>query len=138
MWIIDLGRIEILTEVFLLPSHMVLSCQGYLKTAVQVMLYFLLHHNSNLCMDPTCPDIDSTQFLVYDWSEFYGGVENPIPPNAPKAIGKVLDLHMFVDSYHVRDNHTHRSCTCFLIYLNNALFSLYSKKQSFWNHAHLV
>ncbi len=49
-------------------------------------------------MDPTYPAIDSTQFPICDWSEFYGDIEEPIPPNAPEAIGKVVDLHMFVAS----------------------------------------
>ncbi len=51
-------------------------------------------------MDPTYPMIDSTQFPVCDWSEFYGEVEEPIPPNAPEAIGKVVDLRLFVNSDH--------------------------------------
>ncbi len=57
-------------------------------------------------MDPTYPEIDSTQFRVCDWSEFYGQVEEPITHNAPETIGKVVDLYMFVDSDHVGDQCT--------------------------------
>ncbi len=57
-------------------------------------------------MDPTYPTIDSNQFSMYDYSEFYGEVEEPIPPNAPKAIDKVVDLNMFVNSDHAEDKHT--------------------------------
>ncbi len=71
-------------------------------------------------MDPTYPAIDSTQFPVCDWTEFYGEVEEPIPPNAPKALGKVVDLRMFVDSDHAGDQRTQRSRSGFLIYLNSA------------------
>ncbi|KAL7465236.1 hypothetical protein ACHAXS_005568 [Conticribra weissflogii] len=81
-------------------------------------------------MDPTYLAIDSTQFPICDWSEFYSEVEEPIPPNTPEAIGKVVDLCMFVDSDHVGDQHTLRSCSGFLIYLNTALISWYSKRQS--------
>ncbi len=57
-------------------------------------------------MDCKYPAIDSTQLPICDWSKFYGEVEEPIPPNAPEAIGKVVDLHMFVDSDHLGDLHT--------------------------------
>ncbi len=80
-------------------------------------------------MDPTYPNIESTQFPVCDWSEFNGEVKEPIPPNAPEAIDKVVDLCMFVDSDHVGEKHTHRSCSGFLIYPNTALISWYSKMQ---------
>ncbi|KAL7458099.1 hypothetical protein ACHAXS_000416 [Conticribra weissflogii] len=81
-------------------------------------------------MDPTYPALDSTQFPICDWSEFYGEVEETIPPNAPKPIGKVVDLCMFVDSDHAGDQCTQRSCSRFLLYLNTDLMSWYSKKQS--------
>ncbi|KAL7467066.1 LOW QUALITY PROTEIN: hypothetical protein ACHAXS_007332 [Conticribra weissflogii] len=51
-------------------------------------------------------------------------VEEPIPPNAPKAIGKVVDLRMIVNSDHAGDQHTWRSCSGFLIYLNTSLLVL--------------
>ncbi len=81
-------------------------------------------------MDPTFPIIDSTQFQVCDWREFYSDVEEPISSDVPQSIGIVVDLHLFVDSDHAGDQHTQRSCTCFLIYLNTAIISWYSKRQS--------
>ncbi len=81
-------------------------------------------------MDPTYPVIDSTQFPICDWNNFYGKVEEPIQPNAPEAIGKVVDLRMFINSNHAGDQCTQRSCSGFLIYLNTALNSWYSKRQS--------
>ncbi|KAL7447661.1 hypothetical protein ACHAXS_000049, partial [Conticribra weissflogii] len=81
-------------------------------------------------MDPTYPAIDRTQFPICYWSEFCGEVEEPIPPNEPEAIGKVVDLCMFFHSDHAGDQRTWRSCSGFLIYLNTALISWYSKRQS--------
>ncbi|KAL7458731.1 hypothetical protein ACHAXS_000432 [Conticribra weissflogii] len=81
-------------------------------------------------MDPMYLELDSTQFPVCDWSEFDGEVEEPVPPNAPEAIGKVVDLCMFVDSDHAGDQCTQQSCSGFLIHLNTALVSWYSKRQS--------
>ncbi len=47
-------------------------------------------------MDFTYLTIDSTQFPVYDWSEIYGNVEEPIPPITPEAIGKVVEICMLM------------------------------------------
>ena len=129
-WMIELGRVDICTEVSMLSSHMALPRQGHLEAALHVMSYLSLHHNSRLCMDPTYPAIDNTQFPVCDWTEFYGEVAEPIPPNAPEAIGKVVDLRMFVDSDHAGDKRTRRSRSGFLVYLNTALISWHSKRQS--------
>ncbi len=38
-------------------------------------------------MDLAHPEIDSTQFPECKWSEFNSEIENPIPLNAPEAIG---------------------------------------------------
>ncbi len=96
----------------------------------QTALTTKLHHNSHLCMDPTYPAIDSTQFSIHDWSESYSEVEEPLPPNAPEALGKVGDLCMFVNSDHAGDQRTRRSHSGFLIYFNTALISWYLTRQS--------
>ncbi len=57
-------------------------------------------------MDPTYPAIDNTQVPICDWSKFYGDYP---------AIGKVVDLRMFVDSDHAGDQRTWRSHSGFLI-----------------------
>ncbi len=80
-WMIELGRVDICTEVSLLSSHMALPRQGHLEATLHVMLYLSLHHNLRLCMDPTYLKIDSTQ-------------------------SKVVNLHMFVDSDHTGDQRT--------------------------------
>ncbi len=49
---IELGRVDICTEVSMLSSHMALLCQGHLDAALHVMSYLSQHHNSRLCMDP--------------------------------------------------------------------------------------
>ncbi len=36
------------------------------------------------------------QFPVFGWREYYGDVEEPITPNAPDAIGQVVDLGMLL------------------------------------------
>ena len=129
-WMVELGRIDIATEVSLLSSHSALPREGHMDAALHIMAYLGLHHNSRLCMDPTYPDIDDEQFPVMDWKEFYGEVTEPIPPNAPKPLGKPVDVRMFVDSDHAGDKQTRRSRSGFLIYVNTALVDWHSKRQA--------
>ncbi len=129
-WMKKLYRMHIATEVSMLLLHVALPQQGHLQEGLRVMSYLSLHHNLHLCMDPTHPTIDSTQFPICDWSEFYSKIEEPIPTNAPDAIGKVVDHCIFVNSDHASNQHTHRLHSGFLIYLNTALISWCLKRQS--------
>lgn len=62
-------------------------------------------------------------------SKFYGDIEEPIPSNAPKVLGKAVDLGMlFVDSDHMGDTFKHSYCTENNVQVNTALISWYSKK----------
>ena len=58
-------------------------------------------HNFRLILDPSYPDIDMSEFNKdRHWTDFYGGVEEAIPYNAPKSRGKGVDLMMLMDSDH--------------------------------------
>ncbi len=74
-----------------------------MDAALHIMAYPGLHHNSHLCINPTDPDIHNDQFPVMDWKEFYSNVQEPIPPNAPKSLGKHVDVCMFIDNNHSGD-----------------------------------
>ena len=67
-----------------------------------------------------------------DWKAFFGNVREAIPPNAPVLVPQRIDvdLRLFVDSDHAGDQNTRRSRTGFLIYLNSAPITWFSKKQS--------
>ena len=67
---------------------------------------------------------------IEDWTAFYGDVEEALPPNAPKPLGKEVELRGFVDSDHAGDKRTRRSRTGFLIFMNMALINWCSKKQT--------
>ncbi len=127
---IELGKIDIATKVFLLLLHSALPHEGHMVAALHIMAYLDLHHNSRLCMDPTCQDIDDDQFPIMDWKEFYGNVTEPIPPNASKPLGKLVEACMFVDSNHAGDKQTRCSQSGFLIYVNTALIDWHSKSEA--------
>jgi hypothetical protein len=82
-WMVELGHIDIATEVSMLSSYLACPCEGHLENALHVMGYLQLKHNSRLIFDPTYPDIDQTAFPSFDWTESYGNVEEAIPPDMP-------------------------------------------------------
>jgi hypothetical protein len=83
-------------------THTHLACprKGHLENALHVMGYLQLKHNSRLIFDPMYPDIDQIAFPSFDWTVFYGNVEEAIPPDMPPPLGKRVDLRMMVDSDH--------------------------------------
>ncbi len=129
-WMVELGRIDIGTEVSMLSSYLACPCKGHLESALHVMGYLRLKHNSRLIFDPTYPDFDLTAFPSIDWMEFYGNVEEAIPPDMPPPLGKDVDLHMMVYSDHAEEKRTQHSRTGFIIFCNLAPIIWLSKQQA--------
>ena len=71
---VELGRVDIITEVSTLASHMAMPREGHLDALFDVFCYLKRKHNSRLVFDPTYPDIDSSVFIEHDWKHFYGDV----------------------------------------------------------------
>lgn len=98
---IELGIIDICTEVSLLSSYMAMPQRGHLKAALHVMSYLKIRHNSRLVLDPSYPTIDEDEFKGdLDRKEFYGGAEEAVPHNAPRPRGKEVVWRVFVDPDH--------------------------------------
>jgi hypothetical protein len=95
-----------------------------------VFSFLKSHSNSRLIFDPQEPEMGGSQFVECDWSDFYAGAVEAIPPNAPKPLGKGATLRMFVDSDHAGDAVSRRSRTGFVIFLNHGMIDWLSKKQS--------
>jgi hypothetical protein len=128
-WMVELGCIDIAKEVFMLSSYLACPREGHLENALHVMGYLQLKHNSRLIFDPTYPDIDQTAFPSFEWTEFYGDIEEAIPPNMPPPLGKDVDLRMMVDSDHAGEKRTQHFCTGFIIFCNLAPIIWLSKQQ---------
>ena len=129
-WCVELGQIDIITEVSVLSSHLALPREGHLEAIFHLFAYLEKKHNSRVVFDPSYPTIDMTTFKECDWKHFYGDAKEAIPPNAPEPRGKDVDLCMFVDSDHAGDKLTRRSRMGFVILLNLAPIIWFSKKQS--------
>ncbi len=127
---VEFGRIDIATEVSMFSSYLACPCKGHLENALHVMGYLRLTHNSWLIFYPTYPDIDQTAFPSFEWTKFYGNVEEAIPPDMPPPLGKDVDLRMMVDSDHAGEKRTWCSRTGFIIFCNLAPIIWLSKQHT--------
>ncbi len=129
-WMVELGRVDIITEVSVLASHLALPREGHLEAVFHLFGHLKRKHNSRMIFDPTPPQIGMAVLKECDWKHFYGELKEAVPPNAPEPRGEVVDLRLFVDSSHADDVKTRRSRTGYFIYLNNAPIIWLSKKQA--------
>ncbi|MGL5501698.1 MAG: Ty1/Copia family ribonuclease HI [Plesiomonas shigelloides] len=82
---------------------------------------------SKLAMDPGyLPEVPVPE---YDWTDFYGDVKEPIPPDCPEPRGKPAQTTAFIDLDHAADLVSRRSRTGVLIYLQSFPVIWYTKKQ---------
>jgi hypothetical protein len=117
-WCVELGRIDITTDVARLSNHFLFPREGHLEAVFHVFAYMGLHHNARAAFDPTYPSVDTGTFIKTDWKSMYGDVKEMIPSDAPVSRIKEVDLRLFVDSDHDGEQFTRHSRTGFFIYLN--------------------
>ena len=83
-WMVELGQVDIATEVSLLSLHVALPREGHLETIFHLYAYLKQKHNSQLALDPTYPQVDMRLFHKADLTDFYGDVSEAIPNNTPE------------------------------------------------------
>lgn len=137
-WAIELGRIDIITEVSCLSQHMCQPRIGHLDAVHQIFRYLQKNLSKNpvrLAFDPAIPIIDEDLFnctpqTVEHWQEFYPDAGDPVVIGAPEPLGNPVDIAAYVDANHAGDLANRRSHTEILIFVNNALILWYSKRQN--------
>jgi hypothetical protein len=127
-WAVELGRIDILTEVSMLAAYTVAPRQGHLDALFHIYSYLDKHSRSRLVFDDSYVKIDDE--LDVDWSSFYPDAKEDVPEDIPEPRGKAVQIIIFVDASRGCDLLTRRSRTGILIYNNRAPIIWYSKKQN--------
>ena len=84
-WAVKIGHINIYLEVSLLSQYQASPHLGHLEAAYHIFRYRKKHLDMGcLAFDPKAPDINEQHFYNNaDWKEFYGNVEEELPPNMP-------------------------------------------------------
>ena len=67
-WAIELGRLDIYTEVSLPSQHLALPRVGHLETVYHVLAYLNKHKKSSIIFDPTDPVPITPTHAKPDWS----------------------------------------------------------------------
>ena len=105
--------------------------EGHIEQVLHIFAYLKAHARSSMVFDDTIPSFDDSRFNDgADWTEYYGNVKQPEPPNAPEARGKPVTMSCFVDASHAGCHVTRRSWTGILIFINRAPIMWYSKRQN--------
>ena len=63
-WMVELGRVDIAVEISQLSSFLAMPRRGHMVSALHVMSYLKIKHNSRLVLDPTYPDITHSEFSL--------------------------------------------------------------------------
>ena len=140
-WMVELGRVDICTEVSMMSSHLALPRRGHLDALFHMFGYLKGHHNSEMVFDPSEPDVDLEDFKREDWSlSIYGDVKEEVPPvvafeesgpgDMPEPRGQGFRMVVYVDCDLGGELVTRRSRTGFAVFLNSAPIYWLSKKQT--------
>ena len=62
-WMVELGRVDICTEVLMLSSCLALPREGHQLQLFRMFSYLEKQHNCEMVFDHTVPDIDKADFL---------------------------------------------------------------------------
>ena len=137
-WMIELGRIDILTEVSLMSRYLAQPRIGHLHQLLHIFAYIKCNECPELCYDPTKLDIHEPTILPQERAQYKANVMKMmypeaidyIPPNMPPPLGKSVQINAFVDADHAGELTTRRSQTGILIYGNMAPLIWFSKRQN--------
>ena len=136
-WAIEIGRVDIITEVSVLSQHQCAPRKGQLDALYRIFWYLKCCLKAGkiarIAFDPKKPQHDEAlwiQSLDTDWADFYPDAEEPLPPRMPEPLGNSVKVTTYVDADHAGNVVTRRSHTGILIYCNNTLIVWFSKRQN--------
>ena len=92
-WAVEIGRVDILLEVFLLSSQLALPCVGHLQAIYRVFGYLMQLPKRKMYFDPSKPMIPADRLQKFDREDFYPDTCKPIPLDMPRPRGKSVSTH---------------------------------------------
>jgi len=99
-WMVEMGRIDIATEVSMMSSFVAMPREGHLQQVYHIFAYLKKHHNARLVFDPSYPDLEENDFERKDWTSMYDDASKDVPSNAPKPLGNEFVIRAYVDADH--------------------------------------
>ena len=72
MWMVELSRVDIITEVSIMASQMAMPREGHLEAVLRVFGFIRQKYNSRMAFEPTFPTINMSDFKECKWKGLYG------------------------------------------------------------------
>ena len=131
-WATEIGRVDILLEVSLLSQYQAGPREGHMEQLLRIFAYLDANPKLTLYFDWRQPNIDRTkmQSSCEDFKVYYRDAVEELPANMPKARGRDVTSHAWVDASHAANKKTRRSHTGFIIFVNNAPIIWHSRRQN--------
>ncbi len=136
-WGVELGRIDIITEVSVLSQHQCSPREGHLD-AVYRIFWFLKcslkkKQQGRIVFDGSTPFVDEKLFNPTNpeyWYDFYPDAAEGLPHDMPTPRGRSVKLACYVDADHAGNLMTRRSHSGIILYLQNTPIIWFSKRQN--------
>ena len=93
---VELARID--TEMSELASQLALPREGHLDAVFRIYPYLKYKTNTTMVFDLAYPKKNPDNFPKRDWNNFYGKVDEQLPPAMPEPLGSEVILRLFVDA----------------------------------------
>lgn len=137
-WSIELGRIDIYTEVSCLSQHLCNPREGHLLAIYKIFRYLQVNIKKNpgrLAFDASYTPTDERLFQTSvtdpaEWQDFYPDASEALPGKHVVPLGNPVCIRAYVDANHAGNLVNRRSHSGILIYLNNSPILWYSKRQN--------
>ena len=89
-WMVEIGQVDIITEVSKMASHQMASPrEGHLDALMHIFGFLQINHNSRMAYNPSYPTIDMNVFKPNDWKSFYGNVEGLSPASRRNRVERM-------------------------------------------------
>ena len=103
-----------------------------MEVLYNVFTFLKKHKNMRkLAYDSKTPEVDESAFNNNaDWRDFYGDVEEELPPKMAEPRGNVVSISDFVDANHAGNVVTRRSHSGIIIFVQNDSIIRLSTRQN--------
>ena len=132
-WAIEIGRVDINTEISLLSSYQAAPREGHLNQLLRVVAFLKKKPKLTLYFDPAHAHVSESMFNGSDKEQFrdhYRDAVEELPSRRPKPRGRMVKVTCFVDASHAANRVNRKSHTGYIIFINRAPIIWHSKKQN--------
>lgn len=132
-WAIEIGRVDINTEISLLSSFQAAPREGHLNQLLRVVAFLKRKPKLTLYFDPARAHVEENMFNGSNRDQFkdhYRDAVEELPDRMPKPRGRMAKIVCFVDASHAANKVNRKSHTGYVIFINRAPIIWYSKRQN--------